>query len=43
MATPHVAGLIAYFIRALGNLPPADMIKEIQAYSAKNALSNIRE
>jgi len=43
MATPHVAGLIAYLITAEGYLPPANMIQKIQAYSAKNALSNIRE
>jgi len=41
MATPHVAGLIAYLITAEGYLPPATMIQKIQAYSAKNALSNM--
>ena len=41
MATPHVAGLIAYLIRAEGNLPPAAVIKKIQDYSVKGALSNM--
>ena len=41
MATPHVVGLIAYLITAEGYIPPANMIQKIQAYSAKNALSNM--
>lgn len=42
MATPHIAGLVAYFLSA-GNpkTTPADMAKNIQALSTKNALSNI--
>jgi subtilisin family serine protease len=43
MATPHVAGLIAYLISAEGNLAPASMIEKIQEYSVKDALSDVRE
>jgi hypothetical protein len=41
MATPHVAGLIAYLITAEGYLPPANMIQKIQSYAVKDGLSNM--
>ncbi|KDR67404.1 hypothetical protein GALMADRAFT_130422 [Galerina marginata CBS 339.88] len=41
MATPHVAGLIAYLIGKDGNLSPADMSAKLQAYSVKDALTGL--
>ena len=41
MATPHITGLIAYFISVNGNISPAAMIKLIQDDAQKNALSNM--
>ncbi|KDR69795.1 hypothetical protein GALMADRAFT_282499 [Galerina marginata CBS 339.88] len=41
MATPHVAGLIAYLIGKEGNLSPADMSTKLQAYSVKGALTGL--
>jgi len=41
MASPHVAGLAAYLITVEGRISPAGMIDKIQAYSVKNALSNM--
>ena len=44
MATPHIAGLVAYFL-STGDprTAPADMVKKIRDLSTKNALSNIRK
>lgn len=43
MATPHVSGLVAYFIGKNGNLKPADMAENIKSLSLKDILTNIRE
>ncbi|KAH8105570.1 serine protease [Phellopilus nigrolimitatus] len=41
MASPHVAGLIAYLISVKGALLPAEMRSEIDALSVKGALADI--
>ncbi|PFH47791.1 hypothetical protein AMATHDRAFT_6423 [Amanita thiersii Skay4041] len=41
MATPHVAGMIAYIISRDGNSSPADMSSKIAAQALKNALSDV--
>ncbi|KAF8996963.1 serine protease [Cyathus striatus] len=41
MATPHVAGLIAYLIARDGNVSPADMSTKLQSLSLKGVLSGI--
>lgn len=43
MATPHVAGLVAYYISVYGNSSPAAVTTALKNLSTKNALSNIRE
>ena len=44
MATPHVAGLVAYFLPIIGlSTTPANMSNIIKAASTPGALSNIRE
>jgi cerevisin len=43
MATPHVAGLIAYLISLNGNVSPATMSTNLKSLSTKNAISGIRE
>jgi hypothetical protein len=43
MATPHIAGLIAYLIAAEGYLPPAQMIQKIQNYAVHDGLSGVRK
>jgi len=45
MATPHIAGLIAYLISANGGckIAPADMIEMIQALGQGGALFGVRE
>lgn len=43
MATPHVAGLIAYFIGRDGNTSPAAMSVLLKALSVKGVLTSIRE
>jgi len=41
MATPHIAGLIAYFIGLDGNISPATMSTKIQTLSLKGVISGI--
>ncbi|RDB21646.1 Cuticle-degrading protease [Hypsizygus marmoreus] len=41
MATPHIAGLVAYLIAKNGNSSPASIAATIQSLSVKNALSGI--
>ncbi|TFK21494.1 subtilisin-like protein [Coprinopsis marcescibilis] len=41
MATPHVAGLVAYFIAKDGNLSPAAMSDKIKSYGVNGVLTNI--
>ncbi|GLB42668.1 putative peptidase S8 family protein [Lyophyllum shimeji] len=41
MATPHIAGLIAYLIALQGNVSPASMSSKIQSMSLKGVLSGI--
>lgn len=41
MATPHVAGLIAYVVRLEGNRPPADILDRIKGWSPDGILSEI--
>ncbi|KAF8992119.1 serine protease [Cyathus striatus] len=41
MATPHIAGLIAYLISKDGNVTPAAMSTKIQSLAVKNALTSI--
>lgn len=43
MATPHVAGLVAYLLSVNGNVSPATMQSNIKSLSTKNALTGIRE
>lgn len=43
MATPHVAGAIAYLIAKDGNLPPAEMAAELNSLAVYGALSGVRE
>jgi subtilisin family serine protease len=43
MATPNVAGLVAYYISTQGQKSPADMSNYIKQQATKNALSNIRK
>jgi len=43
MATPHIAGLIAYLISKEGNVSPADMEAKLKSYSLKGALTSIRK
>lgn len=42
MATPHIAGLIAYLISVNGNSTPAAMSTSLKSLATKNALSSIR-
>ncbi|KAF8988811.1 peptidase S8/S53 domain-containing protein [Cyathus striatus] len=42
MATPHIAGLIAYLISKDSNVTPAAMSTKIQSLTVKNALTSIR-
>ncbi|KAF9473509.1 serine protease [Pholiota conissans] len=41
MATPHVAGLIAYLIGLQGNTTPAAMSTKLKSLAVKNALSGL--
>lgn len=41
MATPHIAGLIAYLIGLQGNVSPAAMSSKIQSLSLKGVISGI--
>lgn len=41
MATPHITGLIAYFISVKGSMTPAAMISLIQADAQQGVLSNM--
>lgn len=43
MATPHVAGVIAYLIGKDGNITPAAMATKLKSLSTKNALTGVRE
>jgi len=43
MATPHVAGLIAYLISAEGNISTGQMSAKLQRLAKKDVLSGIRE
>lgn len=44
MATPNVAGLVAYFLPIIGtSTTPAAMSSHIRQVSTKNALGDIRE
>lgn len=43
MASPHVAGLMAYLISAEGKTSPYNMIQKIRNYAVKGALSDLRE
>lgn len=43
MATPHVAGVVAYLIAKDGNISPAAMETKIKNLSTKNAISGIRQ
>ena len=44
MATPAVAGLVAYFVNIYGpTTPPAVMSSHITELATRNALSNIRK
>ena len=43
MATPHVAGLVAYLIGVRGNSSPAEMQALVQRISVKDAISGLRE
>lgn len=42
MATPHVAGLVAYLINKDGNTSPTAMVTKLYNLSLKNVLSYIR-
>ena len=42
MATPHVAGLIAYSIALDGDCSPADMKMDLRQAGIQDPLSNIR-
>jgi len=42
-ATPFVAGLTAYFVGLLGNLPPAELRRQLTVYAVKDVLANVRE
>lgn len=42
MATPHVAGLVAYLISVNGNVSPATMSTNIKNLATKNALTGLR-
>ncbi|KXN84282.1 hypothetical protein AN958_12788 [Leucoagaricus sp. SymC.cos] len=42
MATPHIAGLIAYLIGLQGNISPAAMSSKVQSLSLKDVLTGIR-
>ncbi|KAJ2915902.1 hypothetical protein MD484_g4494, partial [Candolleomyces efflorescens] len=41
MATPHVAGLVAYLISLEGNVSPADMEAKLKSYSLKGVLTGL--
>ncbi|KAF9031930.1 serine protease [Panaeolus papilionaceus] len=43
MATPHIAGLIAYLICLEGNITPAAMSTKIKNYALKSVISGIRK
>jgi subtilisin family serine protease len=43
MATPHVSGLVAYFIALFGNLSPAATADRIRTYALQGVLSGVRE
>ena len=43
MATPHIAGLVAYLISRDGNDTPANLQAKIKSLATKNALSGIRK
>jgi subtilisin family serine protease len=42
MATPHVAGLVAYLIAKDGNASPAELSEKVRALSSKGVLTGIR-
>ena len=43
MATPHVAGLVAYLIGLRGDMSPAQMSALVQSLSGKGEISGLRE
>ena len=43
MASPHVAGLVAYLIKLQGNISPHAMQANLKELGAKDALSDIRK
>ena len=43
MATPHIAGLIAYLIGLQGNITPAAMSTNLKSLSLKGVLTEIRQ
>ena len=43
MATPHVAGLIAYFIGRHGNISPAAMSSLLKSFAVRGVLTGIRK
>lgn len=42
MACPHVAGLVAFLIKKLGNIKPDVMVIKVKETSTKNELDDIR-
>lgn len=43
MATPHVAGIVAYLIGKDGNVSPAAMASKLNTLSVSGAISGVRE
>ena len=43
MATPHVAGLVAYLIDLRGNCSASDMIQLVKDLALQDTLTNLRE
>ena len=43
MATPHVAGIVAYLIAKDGNLTPAAMASKLISMSISGAVSGVRK
>ena len=43
MATPHIAGLVAYLIAKDGNDTPAALSEKIRALSVKGVLTSVRK
>jgi cerevisin len=43
MATPHIAGLVAYLIARSGNVTPAAMATQIKNLATKSVITGVRE